>query len=186
MMTTSAVVGERRVWLKESLPSGSERYCRGSGQCPHDRPRRSRRRPRPGADRGDPLPGASGAAPASFRHNLPTRIVLPHPRRGTALKSNSELHQRRQNAIPRGVSNSLAVYADRASNAELWDVEGKRYIDFASGISVLNTGHVHPKVKAAVAAQLDKLMHTCFQVTPYESYVELAERLNALMPGPTP
>src|SRR5690348_5805606 len=89
-------------------------------------------------------------------------------------------------AIPRGVGNSLAVYAERASNAELWDVEGKRYIDLASGISVLNTGHVHPKVKAAVAAQLEKLMHACFQVTPYESYVALAERLNALAPGPTP
>jgi 4-aminobutyrate aminotransferase/(S)-3-amino-2-methylpropionate transaminase len=89
-------------------------------------------------------------------------------------------------AIPRGVGNSLAVYADRASNAELWDVEGKRYIDLASGISVLNTGHVHPKVKAAVAAQLEKLMHACFQVTPYESYVTLAERLNALLPGSTP
>jgi 4-aminobutyrate aminotransferase/(S)-3-amino-2-methylpropionate transaminase len=89
-------------------------------------------------------------------------------------------------AIPRGVGNSLAVYADRASNAELWDVEGKRYIDFASGISVLNTGHVHPKIKAAVAQQLEKLMHACFQVTPYESYVALAERLNALMPGKAP
>jgi 4-aminobutyrate aminotransferase/(S)-3-amino-2-methylpropionate transaminase len=89
-------------------------------------------------------------------------------------------------AIPRGVGNSLAVYADRASNAELWDVEGKRYIDFASGISVLNTGHVHPKIKAAVAQQLEKLMHACFQVTPYESYVALAERLNALMPGKSP
>ena len=89
-------------------------------------------------------------------------------------------------AIPRGVGNSLAVYAERASNAELWDVEGKRYIDFASGISVLNTGHVHPKVKAAVAQQLEKLMHACFQVTPYESYIALAERLNELMPGKGP
>ena len=97
--------------------------------------------------------------------------------------SNAELHARRQAAIPRGVSNSLAIYADRASNAEIWDVEGKRYIDFASGISVLNTGHVHPKVKAAVAQQLEKLMHACFQVTPYEGYVQLAEALNELMPG---
>jgi 4-aminobutyrate aminotransferase/(S)-3-amino-2-methylpropionate transaminase len=102
------------------------------------------------------------------------------------LSSNAELHQRRINAIPRGVSNSLAVYADRASNAELWDVEGRRYIDFASGIAVLNTGHVHPKVKAAIAAQLEKLTHTCFQVTPYESYVALAERLNEIAPGKTP
>jgi len=100
--------------------------------------------------------------------------------------SNSDLHQRRQNAIPRGVSNSLAVYTERAANAEMWDVEGKRYIDFASGIAVLNTGHVHPKVKAAIAAQLEKFTHTCFQVTPYESYVALAEQLNALAPGATP
>src|SRR5688500_1279775 len=102
------------------------------------------------------------------------------------LTSNADLHARRQAAIPRGVSNSLAVYAERASNAEIWDVEGRRYIDFASGISVLNTGHVHPRVKAAVAAQLDKLMHACFQVTPYESYIALAERLNALAPGSSP
>jgi 4-aminobutyrate aminotransferase / (S)-3-amino-2-methylpropionate transaminase / 5-aminovalerate transaminase len=60
------------------------------------------------------------------------------------LTSNAELHQRRQAAVPRGVTNSLAVYAERASNSELWDVEGRRYIDFASGISVLNTGHGHP------------------------------------------
>jgi 4-aminobutyrate aminotransferase/(S)-3-amino-2-methylpropionate transaminase len=102
------------------------------------------------------------------------------------LTSNADLHARRQAAIPRGVSNSLAIYADHASNAEIWDVEGKRYIDFASGISVLNTGHVHPKVKAAVAQQLEKLMHACFQVTPYESYIALAERLNELMPGKGP
>ena len=102
------------------------------------------------------------------------------------MTSNSELHERRKNAIPRGVSNSLAVYADRAANAEIWDVEGKRYIDFASGIAVLNTGHVHPRVKEAIAKQLDKFIHTCFQVTPYESYVALAEQLNELAPGPTP
>ena len=102
------------------------------------------------------------------------------------MTSNAELHERRKNAIPRGVTNSLAVYADRASNAELWDVEGKRYIDFASGIAVLNTGHVHPKVKDAIAKQLDRFVHTCFQVTPYESYVALAEQLNELAPGKTP
>ncbi len=102
------------------------------------------------------------------------------------MTSNADLQARRVAAIPRGVSNSLAVYAERAANAELWDVEGKRYIDFGSGISVLNTGHVHPKIKAAVAQQLEKLMHACFQVTPYESYIALAERLNALMPGASP
>ena len=102
------------------------------------------------------------------------------------MTSNTELHQRRKDAVPRGVSNSLAVYAERAANAELWDVEGRRYIDFASGIAVLNTGHVHPKVKEAIARQLDKLTHTCFQVTPYESYIALAEQLNALAPGASP
>ena len=99
------------------------------------------------------------------------------------MSTNNELHQRRQQAVPRGVTNSLAVYAERAVNAELWDVEGRRYIDFASGISVLNTGHVHPRVKQAIAQQLEKFTHSCFQVTPYESYIALAERLNALAPG---
>jgi 4-aminobutyrate aminotransferase/(S)-3-amino-2-methylpropionate transaminase len=102
------------------------------------------------------------------------------------LTTNSELHERRQRAVPRGVTNSLAVYAERAANAEIWDVEGRRYIDFASGISVLNTGHVHPKVQQAIAKQLEKLTHTCFQVTPYESYIALAEALNALAPGASP
>jgi 4-aminobutyrate aminotransferase/(S)-3-amino-2-methylpropionate transaminase len=100
--------------------------------------------------------------------------------------TNADLNARRQKAVPRGVSNSLMVYAERASNAEIWDVEGRRYIDFASGISVLNTGHVHPKVQAAIAQQLEKLTHTCFQVTPYESYIALAEQLNALAPGAGP
>ncbi len=102
------------------------------------------------------------------------------------MTSNAELHARRQAAVPRGVSNSLTVYAERAANAEIWDVEGRRYIDFASGISVLNTGHVHPKVQAALQAQIQKLTHACFQVTPYESYIALAEQLNALAPGATP
>jgi 4-aminobutyrate aminotransferase/(S)-3-amino-2-methylpropionate transaminase len=102
------------------------------------------------------------------------------------MSSNSDLHQRRQSAVPRGVTNSLAIYADRGANAELWDVEGRRFIDFASGISVLNTGHLHPQIKAALAAQLERFTHTCFQVTPYESYIELAERLNAAAPGATP
>lgn len=102
------------------------------------------------------------------------------------MSTNAELHQRRLAAIPRGVANSLPVYADRATNSELWDVEGKRYVDFASGIAVLNTGHRHPSVIKAVSAQLERLMHTCFQVTPYASYIELCEQLNKLAPGATP
>ena len=100
--------------------------------------------------------------------------------------SNTDLHRRRTNAVPRGVSNSLAVYVDHAKNAELWDVEGRRYIDFASGISVLNIGHLHPRVVAAVEQQMQQVAHAAFQVTPYESYIALAERLNVLAPGTTP
>jgi 4-aminobutyrate aminotransferase/(S)-3-amino-2-methylpropionate transaminase len=99
------------------------------------------------------------------------------------VSTNSDLHQRRLEAIPRGIGTSFPVYVDRARNAEIWDVEGRRYIDFVGGIAVLNTGHLHPKVQAAVAAQLDKFSHTCFMVTPYEPAVALAERLNALAPG---
>ncbi|NBU24682.1 MAG: 4-aminobutyrate--2-oxoglutarate transaminase [Gammaproteobacteria bacterium] len=102
------------------------------------------------------------------------------------MPTNADLSRRRAAAVPRGIGNSLQVYADRAANGEIWDVEGRRYIDFASGIAVLNTGHLHPRVQGAVAAQLARLSHACFQVTPYESYVELAERLNALAPGPGP
>ncbi len=96
---------------------------------------------------------------------------------------NSELATRRTDAISRGVGVTTQVYADRAENAEIWDVEGRRYIDFAAGIAVVNTGHRHPKVIAAVKDQLDHFTHTCHQVVPYENYVRLAERLNKAVPG---
>lgn len=98
------------------------------------------------------------------------------------MSANADLLRRRQAAVPRGVSVALPVFAERAENAELWDVEGRRFIDFAGGIAVLNTGHRHPKVLAAVQAQLDRFTHTAFQVAPYEPYIALAERLNALAP----
>ncbi|MEZ5565933.1 MAG: 4-aminobutyrate--2-oxoglutarate transaminase [Gammaproteobacteria bacterium] len=100
--------------------------------------------------------------------------------------SNRELQQRREQAMARGMSSQLAIHIDRAANAELWDVEGRRYIDFGSGIAVLNTGHLHPGVRDAVRTQLERFSHTCFMVTPYESAIALAERLNALAPGNTP
>ena len=102
------------------------------------------------------------------------------------MATNTELSARREAAIPRGVSNLHKIFASRSRNAELWDVEGNRYIDLAAGIAVLNVGHNHPKVLAAVRAQLEQFSHTCFQVTPYAPYVELAERLNDLVPGDTP
>jgi 4-aminobutyrate aminotransferase/(S)-3-amino-2-methylpropionate transaminase len=102
------------------------------------------------------------------------------------MSKNQQLHERRIAAISRGMSTMLPVYVERARNAELWDADGKRYIDFAGGIAVLNTGHVHPRVKAAVEAQLDAFTHTCVMITPYRVAVELAERLNAIVPGATP
>lgn len=103
-----------------------------------------------------------------------------------ARATNAELQELRESAVPRGVATMLPVFADRAANAEIWDAEGRRYIDFASGIAVVNTGHMHPRVIGAVQDQLQRLSHACFQVTPYESYVRLADRLNRMVPGPTP
>ena len=96
---------------------------------------------------------------------------------------NEQLMARKAAATPRGVGVMGSFFADRADNAELWDVEGRRYIDFAGGIAVMNTGHRHPKIVAALQAQLERFTHTCYQVVPYESYVALAEKLNAMTPG---
>lgn len=102
------------------------------------------------------------------------------------MTANSDLHARRSAAFTRGIGAMLPVYIERARNAELWDADGKRYIDFAGGIAVVNTGHVHPRVAAAVQQQLDAFTHTCLMITPYRVAIELAEQLNALIPGPTP
>jgi len=100
--------------------------------------------------------------------------------------NNAALMARRRAALPVGLGQSYEVFAERALGAEIWDVEGRRYIDFAGGIAVLNTGHCHPKILAAVKEQLDKVHHTCFQVLAYEPYVELAERLIEKTPGDFP
>ncbi|MEW6993952.1 4-aminobutyrate--2-oxoglutarate transaminase [Colwelliaceae bacterium MEBiC 14330] len=97
--------------------------------------------------------------------------------------TNSELQTRKTQVIARGQGNVYPVYVERAENSEIWDVEGKRYIDFGTGIAVCNTGHSHPKVVAAVKAQLDKFSHTCVMVNPYEVAVELAEKLVDIAPG---
>jgi 4-aminobutyrate aminotransferase len=99
------------------------------------------------------------------------------------LANNLDLHNRRLAATPRGIGVMANFFIERALNSEVWDVEGRRYIDFAGGIAVLNTGHRHPKVVSAIEEQLQKFTHTCYQVLPYESYVRLAERINALTPG---
>ncbi len=96
--------------------------------------------------------------------------------------TNAEWHARRLAATPRGVAVMGDFFIDRAKNSEFWDIEGRRFIDFAGGIAVLNTGHVHPKVQAAIAAQLQRFTHSCYQVVPYAEYVSLAERINVIAP----
>ncbi|MDC0135898.1 4-aminobutyrate--2-oxoglutarate transaminase [Sulfitobacter sp.] len=100
--------------------------------------------------------------------------------------TNEDLVRRREAAVPRGVASAAPVYASYAENSELWDVDGKRFIDFVGGIGVLNTGHRHPGVIAAAKAQEDLFTHTSFQVVPYAPYIELAEKLNSLAPGDAP
>ena len=104
----------------------------------------------------------------------------------TSKASNQALQERKNAATPRGVGVMCDFYAERATNAELWDVEGRRFIDFAAGIAVLNTGHRHPKLLDAMRAQMEKFTHTAYQIVPYASYVELAERINAVTPGDYP
>ena len=99
-----------------------------------------------------------------------------------ASTTNAQWHARRLAATPRGVAVMSDFFIDHAKNAEFWDIEGRRFIDFAGGIAVLNTGHVHPKVQAAIAVQLQRFTHSCYQVVPYAEYVELAERINAIVP----
>ncbi len=98
------------------------------------------------------------------------------------MTTNADLLARRNAAVPRALGHATNAYAHRALNAEVWDVEGTRYVDFAGGIAVLNTGHCHPRIMAAARAQMERFTHTCVQVLAYEPYIELAERLNALAP----
>jgi 4-aminobutyrate aminotransferase len=98
------------------------------------------------------------------------------------MTTSAELHSRRMAAVPRGIGHATQIYAKRAQNAELWSEDGKRYIDFGAGIAVVNTGHQHPRILAAIEQQLKSFSHVCFQVTPHENYVSLAERLNSVAP----
>ena len=102
-----------------------------------------------------------------------------------AASRTKELLELRASEVVRGVGNAHPIFTEKAAGAKLWDVDGKEYIDFVGGIGVLNVGHAHPKVVAAVSEQLNRFTHTCFQVAMYESYVKLAEALNRLAPGPS-
>lgn len=101
------------------------------------------------------------------------------------MATNQELQQRKLDVIARGQGNMYPVYVERASNAEVWDVEGNRYIDFGAGIAVCNTGHSHPKIVEAVKDQVEKFSHSCVMINPYEVSVALAEKLTSLAPGST-
>ncbi|PJZ79577.1 4-aminobutyrate--2-oxoglutarate transaminase [Leptospira meyeri] len=101
---------------------------------------------------------------------------------GNQKQTNQTLWERRLANVPRGVTTAYPVFAEKAKNAEIWDIEGKRFIDFGGGIGVQNTGHCHPKVVAAIHKQVDQVLHTAFQIMPYEPYIVLAEKLNAKAP----
>jgi 4-aminobutyrate aminotransferase/(S)-3-amino-2-methylpropionate transaminase len=96
------------------------------------------------------------------------------------------LSARRAKAVPRGLSHGTPIYVAKAKDAWLEDVDGNRYIDFAGGIGCANAGHRQESVVAAIRTQLDNFLHTCVQVTPYEGYVRLAERMNEVTPGKFP
>lgn len=99
------------------------------------------------------------------------------------MSNTSDLLARREDAVTSGLGHVHPIIADHAKNSEIWDVDGRRFIDFSSGIGVVNTGHLHPKVKTAAISQLDKFSHTCIHVAMYENYIEVAEKLNQLVPG---
>lgn len=102
---------------------------------------------------------------------------------GGSSRSSVDIHKRRQAAVSRGVSSVLSSYVDTAAGGTLTDVDGREWIDFASGIAVTSVGNSAPRVVAAVREQVERFTHTCFMVAPYESYVAVCEQLNALTPG---
>src|ERR1700691_4379085 len=127
-------------------------------------------------NRDDQHRAASDTMHRSPRDNMPSihlKTAIPGPR-------SQSLAARRAQAVPRGVSQLTPIFVSRSEGAVIEDVDGNRFLDFAGGIGCLNAGHREPGVVAALHAQADRFLHTCFMVTPYESYVRLAEKLNAL------
>ncbi|WP_165312114.1 4-aminobutyrate--2-oxoglutarate transaminase [Vibrio ziniensis] len=97
--------------------------------------------------------------------------------------TNMEWQSRKEKVVAKGMANLAPIYAAKAKNALITDIEGKEYIDFAAGIAVNNTGHSNPRIVAAVKEQLELFSHTCSMVTPYTSFVELAEQVVDIAPG---
>ncbi len=129
-----------------------------------------------------PIVKKSAFKPAEY-NLLATAMNVREKASSTAATS---LAQRRDENVARGVASTHPIWVTRASGAALWDADGRRYLDFAGGIGTLNAGHANPKVVAAIAAQAAALTHACFQVTPYEPYLRVAEELNRRAPGPSP
>src|SRR6266516_6635524 len=109
------------------------------------------------------------------QHRL-VKTAIPGPR-------SAELHARKAAAVAPGVGTTLPVYVERAGGGILVDADGNQLIDFGSGIAVVSVGNAAPRVVAAVQRQVDAFTHTCFMITPYEEYVAVCEKLNALTPG---
>jgi len=112
-------------------------------------------------------------------NTIQLKTAIPGPK-------SKALAERRNSAVPRGLSHGTPVYVAKAENAWLEDVDGNRYIDFAGGIGCLNIGHRREPVITALRQQLENFLHTCVQVTPYENYIRLAERMNQITPGDFP
>src|SRR5579871_2859927 len=109
------------------------------------------------------------------------RMIVP-----SSVAVDRALLRRREESVARGVATTHPLFLDRGEGAVVWDVDGRRYIDFVGGIGTLNTGHANPAIVAAIAKQAARLTHACFQVAMYEPYVAVAEALNARVPGPSP
>src|SRR5581483_10437553 len=128
----------------------------------------------------EPSPeGRARSANADLMGTIHLKPIIPGPK-------SRALMERRESAVPRGLSHATPVFVAHAQDAWLEDVDGNRFLDFAGGIGCINTGHRNPVVISAIESQLEKFLHTCSQVTPYENYVRLAERLNQITPGNFP
>src|SRR5699024_4916432 len=129
------------------------------------------------------VPGLPSPLPAGIHNKWQNHAPgKSYDLQGRFYMNNAELNELKQRYVANGVASPSTEFAARAENAELWDADGRRFIDFAGGIGVLNLGHRHPQIVAAIKAQLDQLMHTCQTVMGYEPYVRLAQKLCELAP----
>jgi 4-aminobutyrate aminotransferase/(S)-3-amino-2-methylpropionate transaminase len=131
-------------------------------------------------------PGQRRSTAAAVASTVADGICCNGLVRAEKQSTQADLTELRAKYVPRGITSAHPIAADHTQGSELWDVSGRRYIDFAGGIGVMNVGHNHPRVMEAVRAQLDRATHTSFQVVVYESYLRLAEQLCEVAPLPGP